>query len=251
MARKRSKYKRRRTRGRFAFLYKALTFLVICGAIAVALAFFFKVETIVVTGNARYSEQQIVEASGLHIGDNMFLLNKFDAAERIRSELPYVEAVRISRQLPDTLHIVITESASTMAVEQNGRLWLFCNNGKLVEDVPADKKTKCTRVTGLTLKDPQPGRIIEGEDEAVCQQLLELMELLNAKEMLTQVQAIHLEDPSVITLRYKKAFDVQIPWHADFDYKLNYLAAVIEKLEENEKGTIVLTQDGEARFIPD
>ena len=43
---------------------------------------------------------------------------------------------------------------------------------------------------------------------------------------------------------------MQFLWDADFDYKLDYLAAVVDKLEDNEKGTIDMTQEGKASFIP-
>ena len=69
--------------------------------------------------------------------------------------------------------------------------------------------------------------------------------------MLEDVQAIHLEDASLITLRYLDRFTVQLPWASDLDYKLNYLQAVVERLEDNEKGTINMMQDHKVNFIPD
>ena len=42
--------------------------MVICGAIAVALTMFFKVETVSVEGNSRYTSDQIIEASGIKTG---------------------------------------------------------------------------------------------------------------------------------------------------------------------------------------
>lgn len=250
MARRRRHYRRRR-RNRFAFLYKVLAFLAICAAIVVAMALFFKADDIKVAGNSRYTSEEVLKASGIAEGDNLFLLNKFDAAEQICSKLPYVESVRISRRLPDTLHIVVTESTATLSIEQEKHQWILCTNGKLVERLAAGKKSKAIRVTGLKLKNPQVGEMIQCRDAVLAEQLLELVEQLKSKGMLSSVQEIRLEDPNAITMRYLKSFDVQIPWNADFDYKLNYLAAVIEKLEENEKGTIVLMEDSEARFVPD
>ena len=80
---------------------------------------------------------------------------------------------------------------------------------------------------------------------------MDLLERLRSKEMLGDVQEIHLEDASHITLRYLNRFNVVIPWDADMDYKLNYLLAVVEKLENNEHGTINMTQDRKVNFIPD
>lgn len=250
MARRRRKNRRRR-KGRFAFLYKLLAFLAICAAIVVAMALFFKANTIEVSGNSRYSKEEVTSASGIQIGDNLFLLNKYDAAEKIRDALPYVQAVRISRHLPDSLCISVTESDCTAAVEQDGQVWLMGESGKLVDMIEPGSDTPYVKITGVVLTDPKIGEIAACEDEETSQELLELLKMLGSKGMLAQVQEIHMEDPGVITLRYLDAFNVELLWHADLDYKLNYLTAVIEKLEENEKGTIILTRDGEARFIPE
>ena len=247
---RRTRRKRRNRRGRFAVLYRLLTFVVICGAIVAALALFFKVEHIKVDGSTRYTPEEVIAASGVKIGDNLFLMNKFDVAGRIRDGLSYVESVRITRDLPSTLHIVITESRFTVAVEQDGKLWLVSGSGKIVDTAEPDQKGGAT-VTGLALKDPQIGRSIESEDETVCSALLELLHLLRDKEMLGDVQAIHLEDASQITVRYLDRFDVLIPWGADMNYKLNYLQKVVERLEDNERGTINMMQEGQVSFIPE
>ena len=42
---------------------------------------------------------------------------------------------------------------------------------------------------------------------------------------------------------------MEIPWNADLDYKLNFLAAVVTKLEDYETGTLKMMTDGEARLI--
>ena len=62
---RRSRRNRRRSRGRFAFLYRLLCFVLICAAIVGALVLFFKVDTISVSGNDRYSRETILAASGM------------------------------------------------------------------------------------------------------------------------------------------------------------------------------------------
>ena len=90
MARNRSTNRRRR-RGRFSFLTKLLCILLIAGAVVAALTVFFKVQSITVSGNARYTSEEVVAASGIEIEDNLFLLNKYSAAQAIFEKLPYVE----------------------------------------------------------------------------------------------------------------------------------------------------------------
>ena len=260
MARRRS-YHRKRRQGRFSFLYKILIFVTICGAIAVALALFFKVDTITVTGNSRYTANQIIEASGIETGDNMFFLNKYHASERITAALPYVETVRISRQLPDTLVVTVTECTAPAAVSQDGKLWLLSGDGKIVDAKTGDGKIVDAKtgdgkqyavVEGLTLLEPQVGADLQvpEEQQPSARLLLTLLGLLRDKDMLGDVQTIDLSDTASVVMRYLDRFDVTFRWDADFDYKLDYLLAVVERLEVNEKGAIDMTQEGKASFIP-
>lgn len=79
---------------------KLLCILLIAGAVVAALTVFFKVQSITVSGNARYTSEEIIAASGIEIEDNLFLLNKYSAAQAIFEKLPYVEEATINRALP-------------------------------------------------------------------------------------------------------------------------------------------------------
>ena len=250
MARKR--YTRRRSKGRFAFLYKLLAFVVTCTAIALALTLFFRIRTINVSGNSRYDREVIIQAAQVKEGDNLFLLNKYDAAARIRKTLPYVETVQFRRTLPDTLSIVVTECTSPAAVIQDGQAYLLCDKGIIVDQVSPAAAKKLTQVQGLTLIDPAVGgEAVAAQGQTLTlEQLLSLLQALDERSLAGDVQSIDLSDPSQITLRYLDRFDVCFPRDTDYGYKLDYLLAVVERLEINEKGAIDMTQEGKASFIP-
>ena len=252
MAKRRRKYNRKRTQGKFSFLYKLLTFVVICGAISLALALFFKIETIRVNGNSRYTQEEVLSASGITAGDNMFFLNKFRAAETITAALPYVETVQIRRQIPTTLQINVTECMSPAAIKQDGKVWLISGGGKIIDCLSVSAWEKYPQIDGIELLDPTLGQAIVATSEAgsVDVPLCALLQQLETKNMLGDVQAIHLEDSTVITLRYLDRFDVIFGYDADFDYKLDYLQAVVARLEVNEAGRIDMTQSDKASFIP-
>lgn len=250
MARKRRNNRRRK--GNFSFLYKALSIILICGAIVAALALFFKINTVTVSGNSRYTQHEILTVSGINTGDNLFLLNKYDTARQIYQKLPYVTAVRINRELPDTLVIDVTECRSAAAVVQDGSAWLISDTGKIVDQVSTGTTDSYALVTGVTLVSPAIGAAAvtdEGGSHALAQ-LMALMGQLQSKDMMANVQEISLEDASRIRMRYAARFTVEFSWDADYSYKLNNLNAVIGQLQDNEKGTINLTQDGKASFIP-
>lgn len=250
---KRRRYNHKRRRGSFSFLYKLLAFVLICTAIALALTLFFRIRTIQVSGNDRYTREEIIAAAEVKEGDNLFLMNKYNAAERIRKALPYIETVQFRRMLPDGLSIVVTECADPAAVVQDGKAYLLCDTGNIVDEMAASAAKGRMQVKGLTLTGPAVGtqaQAAEGQ-ELTLERLLELMKALDSRDMTGNVSQLDMSDASQLTLRYLDRFDVYFPWDADYGYKLDYLLAVVEKLEVNEKGIINMMQEGKARFIPE
>ena len=74
---------RRRRRGRASFPLRLLSLIVVIAAIVGALTMFFRIDTIVVQGNARYTDEQIIEAAGVRKEQNLVLLNKYNVKQAI------------------------------------------------------------------------------------------------------------------------------------------------------------------------
>ena len=91
-------------------LYGPLMFIIVCAALIFGMSVFFRVSKVEVTGNSLYTEEEIVAASGIESGDNLFFINRFSAAGRILVRLPYVEDATVTRLLPNKVVIDISES---------------------------------------------------------------------------------------------------------------------------------------------
>ena len=120
MASPRNKRKRKRGKGRLGPLFKLLC----AGAVAVALTMgatvFFQVETVAVTGNSRYSQEEIIKATGIQTGDNLFRMNKYQIAHQVLQGRPYVEELTIRRARPSTIVITVKEWDAVARVEAPG-----------------------------------------------------------------------------------------------------------------------------------
>lgn len=250
MARGRTTHRRRR--GRFSFLLKLLCFALIIAAVIGAVTLFFKTEKIIVEGNQRYTEQEIIEAAGLQLGSNLYLMNKYDHAQAIFRNLPYVESASINRKLPDTLLVEVKECSAAASVPAEGGAWLMSMSGKLLEKTSAVPEG-CAKVTGCTLTAPE----VSGEaafDTDSAYKMTALQSLLRAaeeKRMRANIETVDLGDDTCLQFTYAGRFTVKLPWTADLSYKLESLATVADYLEANEKGAINLMTDGKASFTPE
>lgn len=256
MARRRHSNRRRR-RGNSGFLYKLLSVLVICGAVAAALTLFFRVDHIVVSGTERYSEDDVIRATGIETGDNLFLLNKYEAARNIADALPYIdiEDIWIRRDLPDTLLIDVKECGTVLAAVRNGSAWLVSPRGKIVEQLPAAQAGDYGRISGCELLAPSVGTDIAMPTEMAARQesLLALMAALDEAGLMDRVEDIDLEEASQITMAYMGRFRVEMTYGADYPRMLRILEGAVSQLETNQTGTITLDPGSqyEAIFTPD
>lgn len=257
MARRRRSNRRRR-RGSSGFLYKLLSVLVICGCLVAALTLFFRVDTVVVTGQDRYTAQEIQEASGIQEGDNLLLLNKYNASASITKALPYIEELRIHRKLPDTLLVEVRECGSPVALVQDGSAWLLSpggksGKGKIVDQIDAEAAADYAVLTGCTLLAPSVGSEVVLGSEYASQQasLLSLLSALNEAEMLGDIDGIHLEDPAVLRMDYLGRFTVKLPYGADYELKLRILRMAVESdyVQDNMTGTFDMTREDGRTYL--
>lgn len=105
---KNKKRKRRRQSG-FVKLLIALMIITILGAVGYTLSVtvFFNIANITVKGETQYSQQDILDASGVKKGANMNLLDLELVEADICAKLPYIGEAEVSRKYPDTITITV------------------------------------------------------------------------------------------------------------------------------------------------
>lgn len=247
----------RRRRGRSGFLYKLLSVLAMCVCLIAALTLFFRVDTVVVTGGVRYTEQELRDATGVKSGANLLLLNKGGVAANMTEALPYLKEISsISKKLPDTLVIEVAECGRPMAVVQDGIAWLISptssGRGKIVEQLPAAAAGGYGVIDGCQLLAPSVGTGPAFATEYATQQssLLQLLNALEAAEMLEEVEAIHLGDPAEITMEYGGRFTVRLSYNADYAHKLAKLEWSLTEgvIQDNMTGTFDMRGDNKDFF---
>ncbi len=254
-ARKRRNGQRRR-RGRFGGLYKLLSFLIIFTAILIGCVAFFRVNEIKVIGNSRYSAQEIIAASGVEIGDNLFLVNRPQTANSIMKRLPYVEAATPVHVLPDTVELRITESTAVAAVEAEGSWWLMNAGGKLLEQGDRALSNGHPVVLGFAPEAPAVGVRMAAaiEEQSRLDGLKGLLTALDSRGMAENVtQFIDLTAANVIRFDYGEDLTVVVPMSGDFDRRVFSLQRVLETFRqrgERVTGTLDLTYgDERARLL--
>lgn len=249
----------RRRRGRFGFLYKLLSVLLILGAVVGGCIVFFRVETVTVTGSTVYSDEEIIAASGVEQGDNLFLVNKILVGRRLVSQLPYISAANIRRALPDELVITVTQCVSAGVLEdENGSWWIVDTTCKLLEQGGSELKSRGPLVTGLVPLMPAAGEklAVSMEQSVKLDALRQILSALEQRELLEKVQSIDLTGEAEIHMEYEGRLDVRMPLYSDdFDHLIRVVgeAAASAALSDGQRGVLdLIVEDGsQAHFIPE
>ena len=252
MAARGSKYRRRR--GRFGVLYKLLSVLLILAAIVAGCIVFFRVEKIAVTGSTTYTEQQIIDASGVELEDNLFLVQRVPTGRKILNALPYIKTVNLRRALPNGLEITVTECVPVAALAgEEDSWWILDSSGKLLEQGDEALALPYMKVSGLTALMPSPGgRVAVSVEEATkLDSLKQILAALEERGMVAGVNSMDLSAVTEIRMIYQDHYTVRMPMYSDdFHRMIHTLEAVAENSAvAGRPGVIDLTGE-RPRFIP-
>ncbi len=256
------------------FGFKFLTMLAVVAVILLSMVLFFKVKHIYVevtpptdengqiSAHSYYTPEEIIEASGILIDDNLLSLRKASVASRIHTALPYVNEIQIKKKLPGSVIITVSEFQVTYGIEDSsGQWWLISRDGRILE--PSDSQTAKTHlvVEGMRIQPPQLGDYIkpvaaEGADMAELSAkrsgAVDVLEALEGMPFAKQIRSVDVSTSYDIVLWYGSQFEVKLGNTENLSYKLQCLQAVLAELGRDRSGTIDITfnEDNNAHFLP-
>lgn len=249
MARQRRHNRSRRVKGRFGALYICVCALLVMGALFLACVVFFRVQTVQVEGQHRYTQEEIIQASGVEVGDNLLFLDRYHIQRQIRSQLPYVESIRFQRVFPDSVIITVAESTAAAALQAQDAWWLVNTSGKLLESV-SHAPAGCPVISGVTLLAPEVGlKVIVSEGEQnrwdCAQALLTALEKRGQLSRLSYLECA----AGTLTARYDDTYTLLLPTTIEyacvnvdqFTYFLTLLDDVLDRQEEGGADRIDFT----------
>ena len=232
-------------------------------ALLLGISLFFKVnpDKILVSGNYKYTEWDIAQASGLKGGENLLTLNKGAISGKIILELDYVESVRIERKLPDTVLIEVNEIEVTYAIkDQQDAWWLISAGGKVVAKAENGVEEKCTKVLGLRIVNPQTGHQAKAAEDSQpgtdgqgntvpilvtnAQRLTTLLDILDYLELngiLGQAASVDLNNMGDIQLWYKDQYQVKLGDNTQMGFKISMMKQMIDQMDDYQSGILDLT----------
>ena len=131
--RKRAERQRRIRKRRLKILFCLIIIFLLALSVILCLTVFFPIEKIIVKGSKTYKAEQIIKASDIEIGDNLFVTSKGDALKKLKAELPYVEDIEFERELSGKLTITVKDAVPYACYYSDGMYYTVSKLGYVLE----------------------------------------------------------------------------------------------------------------------
>lgn len=245
-------------------LLRLATVVAVVLALTFGVSIFFKVDTVTVSGNQKYTAWDVFEASGIQKGDNLLTFGEARAKARIIAALPYVDHVRIGIKLPDTVNIEIKELDVVYSIrDQSGNWWLITSGGTVVEQVDSAGAGQYTQILGVLLSLPRAGERVaalepivssvitdsaDGETETTApvtvlgsEQLdtaLSILQYMEANGIIGEAASVDVTDLSQIVIWYGQRYQVKLGDTTQLNYKISCMKEAVDELGDYQAGEL-------------
>lgn len=220
-------------------------------AIVFAPTIFFQVSKINVTGDTRYTSEQLIKSTGVKQGDNMFFLDTKQIAADLKDEYPYLDTVKLRRKLPSTLQIEVSDRTAALSIEQNGKYLILDMSGKVLEKTKSAAKGTA-KVTGVPMKGMHVGDTVDEDKYGKAASVMKLLELTDQYGMKKHIKTIDVEKAYDVRVTYDKRYTILLGAleESNLEHKIQFLKAILKEPSLPESGVIDLTDEKEARYRP-
>ncbi|MGN0493620.1 MAG: cell division protein FtsQ/DivIB [Acutalibacteraceae bacterium] len=234
LKKRKARQRRIRRRRMLIGLTLLIVLLIVAGA-ALSLTVFFPIESLSAKGSAKYTSEQIIAASGINKGDNLFTASvKLD---ELREKLPYIESVKLKRNLPGSLTITVADAEAYACYYTDNKYFLVSKSGYVLEN-PDEKPNELTLITASGVK-CELGKRVEFSDEKTQTLITEIGKY--AGEYGVTLNSIDITDELSLTVKAENRFTVNLGTSNYLENKFAHLSGMIKNIEEGKTGKINLS----------
>ena len=235
-------YKHKRKRKKTRAMSVMIIFMVFFVMLGVSSKLFFNLEEVNVSGTTRYSYEQVLNASGLENGQSVVGVSKEKVKRDIKNNLPYVDNVKVIKNIPSKISLVVEESLPYAYFAVNNGFLLIDEQGKALEVVSElQKDLPVIYIEGFNKY--ELGEIISLGDGYSQKIYVDIINQLKDNSIVENVRLIDMTKPYYIKLFYNENIEILLGQSTDIGYKLEFFRRIAV---ENKLYTL---SEGEYRIV--
>lgn len=222
----------RRRRNKFRLITAII--IAIIAAILIFLATYYRVRHVQVTGNTRYTSEEITEmVTGNFLSDNSLYLSLTYHSRQIK-DVPFIEQMDVTVLSHDSIRITVYEKSLAGYVEYLGTNFYFGRDGTVVES-SKDVVDGVPRILGLSFDHVVLYEQLPVENTEIFGRILNVTQLLSKYDL--AADRIYFDDDLDMTI-YFGGVKVAMGGNDYTDEKLSNVAQILPSLEGRGEGTL-------------
>ena len=253
---------RPRRKSSSAMLYCVISVLLILGLTFFSLSVFTQATVIEVTGAVRYTQSEIIEASGFELGDNLLFLDTDLAQTRIQTLLPHIREVTITPRFPDTISIDVSESVPLATLRYRTGIVVIDSSVRVVEILTNEDQVQANliEIRGFTPTSADLGNRLRVEFTAESQlrYLEDMLKAIEEEGFRDYVTFVDIANIANITFDYKQRYRIILDNPSRIAQNMSLIRGTIEEserdgtIEPGVRGTLRVSDTrGVFNFSPD
>ena len=208
--------------------------------VALSFTVFFKIDTIEVSGDSRYSSEQIINASGVLIGDNLLVLDSGEISSRVSAVLPYVRRVKLNRAFPSKLVLeVVPAEVERVYLCETAYAWCDSDDKVLELNSRPQENATVIKLEGVTAG--AAGEYVTFADPSIMALINVLYETLDSNGLAGTMTVIDLTDLNNISMIYQNRIMVELGSQSSLAYKMQAAALALLEEDNSRMGTLKLS----------
>lgn len=204
----------------------------------------FAITQINVTGNIKYSVDEIINNSYIKVSKNIFLM-KTSNKEKCIENLAFIKSAKVTRKFPNEVNIDVTERTSRyLAYDKDKNVYYKLDDeGVILEESTIDQKTDSELLTyGITFDDEvKLGNKINDSDLSKLVIYKKIEDEIGKSNIKLPITKLNFEN-SLTTIVLNDKLSIVFPNDTNLEYNIRFLGNIISKISEDSVGVIDMTK---------
>lgn len=252
------KFRRPRRKSSSAALYIAISAFLVILLTLFGLSFFTRANEIEVRGAIKYTEAEIIEASGVSLGDNLLFFDAVTAEENIQRYLPHISEVDVVPIFPSKISIRVVESSPMATLQYREGILVIDSSARVVEILSPEEVAPwgLIEVRGFTPAGADLGARLRAEmlNESQLRYLIEMLSIIEKEGMFNDITFLDVSNIANITFDFLGRYRIILDSPRSIESNMLTLPETIARAEREgvippgSRGTIRVS-DARGEFL--
>ena len=246
-----NKQRQKKKKHRKLLSYAAVAVGIIAIMLVLSLTVLFKIDTISVKGNERYSVKEIMAVLPVEKENNLFITDTGYAEEKLEATLPYIYDAEVKRHFPSTITVTVHETATVYSVKNKDKTYTLLDDRLKVLESNIEKAPKnAVELRRVALSDAIVGKTATFTNKKTQERVAALIATVKSMQ-LEKITAVYSTDINNNYLVYDKRITFKLGSLDNIEDKIYAALTALEKLNNanpQAEGELTVVGDKQVYF---